>query len=577
MSLRPRLSFACFAVQLLLIASFCHVSRADALPGYLNYEAFKKQLEALGQSDLVSVAPLSKTLGKTLGDREVMLITISRGMPLDKPALLIVGNVHAPHLAGGEMAFKLAQAIAAKPDDEHIKAILDRFTLYIIARPSPDGTEAVFSRPSVEREGNDRATDDDRDGKISEDGPDDLNADGLVTMMRIADPTGEWIEHPDDPRVLIKADPLKNEQGKYRLLTEGIDNDHDEQFNEDGPGGVAFNRNFTHQYPYFKPGAGPHQISEPETRAVADFAFDHTNIAAVFTFTPEDNLFHPWKTNPQQDKARIKTVITGEDAPYQDFIAKAYRETHGGKDAPSSPSGEGSFSEWAYFHYGRWSFAARGWWIPQTPFSAVPEGAGAVEKVDIPEKEKKKTSDEKRGSDELSALRWLTKNTIDGFVPWTKVDHPDFKGKVVEVGGFKPFVLLNPPIAELDALTGKHLDWLSQLAELMPKVTISETKVEALGANVFRIKATVINGGFLPTMSEMGGITRQPLPLQLAIELPKDATVIQGTPRTQLSVLKGNGGTDEHTWLIQAPTGGSAKIKVWSPSVGKHDVVINLK
>ena len=41
------------------------------------------------------------------------------------------------------------------------------------------------------------------------------------------------------------------------------------------------------------------------------------------------------------------------------YNAEQYRKLHGGKDAPGSPKGEGSFSEWAYFHYGRWSLAAR--------------------------------------------------------------------------------------------------------------------------------------------------------------------------------------------------------------------------
>ena len=558
----------------LTYSSACLSLHAAPVEGYLPYETFRQALTDLDRSDLVSIT----SLAKTQAGREVLLITLSRGKPEARPALFIVGNVHGPHIAGSEMALRIAQFLVAKSDDEKIKPLLDRFTFYIIPRPAPDATEAFFSKPSFELEGNDRETDDDRDGKVNEDGPDDLNADGVITMMRIADATGQWIEHPDDPRVLIKADPLKNEIGKYRLLTEGIDNDHDESFNEDGPGGVAFNRNFTHQYPYFKPGAGPHQVSEPETRAIADFAFDRTNIAAVITFTPEDNLFNTWKPNPQADGARIKTNILNSDAAYHDFIAKSYRDTHSGKDAPSSPDGQGSFSEWAYFHYGRWSFAARGWWVPKV------EGVKEVEKVEEVKKaeeekakEKKKTSDEKRGAEDINALRWLAANKVDGFVNWKAIEHPDFKGQTVEVGGFKPYVLLNPPIAELDALTDKHVKWIGDLAALMPKVSVSEVKVEPLSGHVYRVKATVINTGYLPTMPEIGRITRQPLPLQLAIELPKDATIIQGTPRTQIDLLKGNGGKDEHTWLIQAPTAATARVKVWSASVGEHSVEIELK
>src|SRR5262249_31776364 len=109
---------------------------------------------------------------------------------------------------------------------------------------------------------------------------------------------------------------------------------------------------------------GPHQVSEPESRALADFAFDHTNIALVFTFTPEDNLVHPWAEDPKVSHARVREAVDAADVPYFALIAEKYRGLHSAKGAPPSPQGAGSFSQWAYFHYGRWSLAARGWWVP---------------------------------------------------------------------------------------------------------------------------------------------------------------------------------------------------------------------
>ena len=333
---------------------------SPAIPGYRDFAAFKAQVEQLDRSDLVAVT----SLATTSQGRPVLLLTIAApsaapgaaaapaksgeapNVPSKaKPAILIVGNVHAPHLAGGEMAMKLAEALVAKAGDTKVKPMLERFTFHIIPRPNPDATELFFAKPHTERAGNARATDDDRDGKTDEDGLDDLNGDGVITMMRVADPAGEWIAHPDDPRIMIKADPLKKERGQYKLFTEGRDDDKDEAFNEDGPGGVDFNRNFTFQYPFFKPGAGPHQVSEPETRAVADFCFDHPEIAAVLTFSPDDNLFHPWKPGQGSD-GRIKTNIQGGDAPLHEHVAKLYRDTHGGKDCPGPGAGsnEGSFA-----------------------------------------------------------------------------------------------------------------------------------------------------------------------------------------------------------------------------------------
>jgi hypothetical protein len=74
--------------------------------------------------------------------------------------------------------------------------------------------------------------------------------------MRIEDPTGAYIISKEDPRVMVKADPSKGEVGKYILLSEGIDNDKDGVFNEDGVGGVNIDKNGTYDYPFFTQGSG---------------------------------------------------------------------------------------------------------------------------------------------------------------------------------------------------------------------------------------------------------------------------------------------------------------------------------
>ena len=68
------------------------------------------------------------------------------------------------------------------------------------------------------------------------------------------------------------------------------------RWNEDGEGGVNFNRNLTYNYEEFGTGAGMYPVSEPETKAVSDFLFDRFNIYAVFSFGPQDNLGQPMKS-----------------------------------------------------------------------------------------------------------------------------------------------------------------------------------------------------------------------------------------------------------------------------------------
>jgi hypothetical protein len=454
--------------------------------------------------------------------------------------------------------------------------LFDQYTVYVIPRPNPDGSEKCWQQPRRDPTGNARPTDDDRDGQVGEDGPADLNGDGLITMMRVEDDRGEYIPHPADPRVMIKADPKKNERGRYRLLIEGRDMDHDEQFAEDGASGVSFNRNFTFNYPYFQVGAGPNQVSEVETRAVADFAFDHPNIVAVFTFTPEDNLVRPWKPDGNAEGQRVKTKLLTADATAQDTLAEAYRKMLGQENAPESPAGAGSFSDWAYFHYGRWSLAARAWWVPKMELPKAEE-----KKPDEKKKEAKDTkpADDPRGADEINALAWFAKEKIDGFVDFKPLEHPDFPGKKVEVGGFKPLYRLNPPSAQLDALGQKHADYVVAVLDKFPRVTIREVKAEPLGAGVYRVTATVANEALLPTSTEMGRVGQQNYPIQLQLDVPEKTQFLKGSRRIAIDRIEGNGGQAERMWLIRLPDSKptDAKVRAWGPTITPVETKVQLK
>lgn len=561
------------ACLLLLTGLCCPLAAEPILKGYADFATYQQRVKQLAEHPLAEVS----SLAKTPGGREIYLITLGTKPTKEKPALLIVGNVAGPHLLGAELAEGLAAKILKDSNQEEaLKSLLKKYTLYVIPRPCPDAEVSFFKKPYRERIGNATSTDEDRDARIDEDPQEDLNQDGFFTQMRVKDPAGEYILHPDDERILIKADPQQGERGSYSLYTEGTDNDEDEQFNEDGPGGVAFNRNFTFEYPYFQPHAGEHQISEPETRAVADFAFDHPNIVAVFTFSPLDNLFHPWKVNKQAENKRIKTTLLSKDEPYVKYFAEKYRELHGGKDAPNSPEGKGAFSEWAYFHYGRWSFAAQAWWVPK---AKPPEKQKEKDDEDEETKaEQDKPSNEKRGAEELNALRWFEQQDREAFVEWQEIEHPDFPDQTVEVGGFHPFVRLNPTKQEFEPLIEKHTKAVVELTQLFPQLAFGKTEVKTLGNGLYEITVIVRNEGYLPTMSEMGRISKQVYPLQLSIQLPDGAKLVTGHTRTAIGVLAGKGGQAKHTWLLSIPKQPKQplKVQVHSPSVGKATTQVTL-
>ncbi|MDY0166475.1 MAG: M14 family metallopeptidase [Thermoguttaceae bacterium] len=588
--------------SLTTLSSAAMADRKAAVEGYASFETLRVQLEQVARSPLAKLT----TLGRTREGREVFLLTIGKGKVDDRPGILVIGGLDAAQLFGSELAVRAARQLVEQAESDRDTArLVERVTFYVIPRASPDACEFFFIRPFEERTTNTRPTDVDNDGRVDEDPPGDINGDGWITAMRVEEPGGRYMEHPDDPRVMILADPQKGERGRWSVHVEGVDDDGDGQFSEDPIGGVAFDRNFTFRYPYFASDAGPFQVGEPETQAVADFAFERRNIAVVFTFTAQDNLFHVPKGEPSEKQGKIKTKLLAADAPHLERMATLYRELHGGSDAPQSPEGNGSVSDWAYFHYGRWSLAARAWWIPPTD-PAEPES----DKVEEPPTDKdadadaddesaesetdsetpaepakdepataKKPSDEQRGRDELRALAWFDREGIDGFVPWQPIEHPDFPDRRVEVGGFKPYRRTNPPLAELDGLDGKHVEFLCRIAGMVPKLRIAESKAESLGGGVWRVSATVANDGELPTFPQMGEISRQTQPVQIAIDLPDGASLVTGHPRRRLPTLAGHGGHATEAWLVRLSPQTKPKVRVraWAPAVGQVRKSVPLK
>jgi len=572
----------CFAI----LAALALSAKSHAQPiieGYSDYALMKAQLQRLAESEVAQLT----SLGTTLGDREVLLLTVAKGNADERPAILILGSVEAPHLVGSEIVQRMAAHFVGKHKDEEIAALLDRYTLYFIPRPNPDASEFFFKRPYDERLINLKPTDADRDGAIDEDPTEDLNGDGLITMMRVADPAGEYLPHPDDARLMVKADPKKDERGKYLLYTEGRDNDGDERFNEDGSGGVDLNRNFTFRYPYYKAGAGPNQVSEVESRAVADFAFQHPNIALVLSFSPQDNLASSWKFDKNNGLELVKAEIRGSDKEIYDTFSKTYKKLHKGKKPPATEDARGALAHWAYFHYGCWSLSARAWWPPEVAEKTTNEngeqsadnGDKEAEAEGKQAEEKEKKPSDTRAAREMNALRWLEQQKIDGFVDWQPIEHPDFPDREVEVGGFTPYLLSNPPAGELDDLAEVHRKFVVEVLGKYPQLRIDETEVKKLGDGVYRLTADVVNDGEMPTSSEMGRISKYAYPPRIELELPEGTRIITGDRRTLLPQIDGKGGRIERRWVLVTTDAKAKKIgiQVESPTAGTHKKEVTLK
>lgn len=259
------------------------------------------------------------TIGKSYSGQDIYVLEIAtrknNPVPENRPAVLVVANSEGIHLPGTEAALQLAETLlTAYGQDKSWMDFLNRNTVYVIPVLNPEAAASYFSKPRQERTFNSRPVDEDNDGLVDEDGPEDLNGDGLITMMRVKSPDGRWIIDPKEPRLMRLADPKKGEKGEYLIYTEGLDNDGDGQINEDGPGGVELNRNFPHDFEYFQKKAGLYPVSEPETEALLKFMFDHNNIAMVINFSTENNLLNMQQTGQARvgaERVRVPRQFAG--------------------------------------------------------------------------------------------------------------------------------------------------------------------------------------------------------------------------------------------------------------------------
>jgi hypothetical protein len=136
-------------------------------------------------------------------------------------------------------------------------------------------------------------------------------------------------------------------------------------------------------------------------------------------------------------------------------------------------------------------------------------------------------------------------------VDWQPFEHPDFKGKQVEIGGFKPFFRLNPPASLIDGLVKPHADLIAELARRWPKITISDVVAKKLGPGIYEVRCKVVNTGEMPTMPLMGELNRQAYPIMVELVGAEEVRWLKGSRRVSVGRLESYGGSQEITWMLQ--------------------------
>ena len=643
---------------LLVISLVAPNSGQGQTASYLDHDGLTRELTSLVNSSNLATM---ESLGSTLGGREIWLVTVgsTSGAPLDeRPGVLVVGNLEGDHLVGSQLSLEAIRYLIQNAQDEAVQASLSDNVFYFFPRLNPDGAEAMFGEMKWDRKTNGRSFDDDNDGLTDEDGPEDLNGDGYVTVMRVADESGVYMIDPDDPRLMKRADATKGERGAYKLYGEGTDEDGDGFINEDGPGGVDLNRNFQHAYPHWQADAGLHMVSEVETRALMDFTISHRNIATILTFGETDNLVtppdsrgalaaakvpsltsfaeasndgvfsvgvvgatggggrgrgggrggggggiylrgaQPGRDNDPSSGTRPVTTVASGDQVYFKTVSDAYKRITGIENVPVHRTPEGAFFQYGYFQFGVPSFSTLGWGVPAgTPGSQT----GQRPQTDSPEEPPAggragggrvppgggatpgarggggaQASQTSGGGADKQILQALEAADVDAFADWAPFQHSEL-GEV-EIGGFLPYVTHNPPAEQLPDLGEKHGEFLVELAGMLPRARIADTKVTPHGGGIFTVTVKVENAGFLPTSLQHGQTSRSVGPTFVQIQVDDDDILSGAEKTTSVGTLNGSGTRSETvTWVIQGREGAGIEIRLHSQKSGRATATVTLR
>ena len=551
---------------------------------YYKYDELEKNLKYF--SDKYPELCDLESICVTEENRNVYAMTITNkktGAALDKPAFHIDGNTHAGEVTGSMAAMHAIDVLlTGYGEDKVITKILDRMTIYVVPRISPDGAETYLTTPYSIRSVN-RVHNPENGGIRSE----DLDGDGVIRMMRIPTPYGAWKKDKDDSSIMAKRDPGDADGDFYDIYVEGNFEafDGDENLKEKKEDwSLDFNRNYP--YGWFpenrQAGAGKYPLSNPETKAMADWIIEHPNIGGVSTnHTSGGIILYPPGTRPS-------TAVSEKDINQFIEIANMGKEELGYEPlniydsfiADPANYDSGAFDDWCYQSQGIVAYTVELWDL--------------AKRVGIPlvwnARNKESAQDELKRF--VACMKWVKENAPEYYEDWKPFHHETFGD--VEIGGFNfKFSQQNPPESFLNGVLEQMTRFMIRFAQSMPRLTIDTLTSEKVSDDIYKVTAVVGNLGYLPT-----NLTEEAKKLNISKEVEvtiSGGKVISGLEKTKIGNLEGYGSTStgtnfygnistdynakarkKLTWVVQAKSGTEITVSCAQEKSGKASKTITL-
>ncbi len=555
---------------------------------YYKHEEMREFLEKI-QKQFPNLVKIEQ-IGETYEGRAIWVakITNFETSDMEKSAYYVEANIHAGEVTGSTTSLYIIHYLASNYGKEKvITDLLDNLAFYVVPRISADGSEKYLTTAQTLRSST-------RFWPFPDKLPgfhrEDITGDNEILLMRMQDELGDWKISEKDPRLMLKRDPIESDEGPYyRMFPEGMLH----EWNEGDPilmarstEGLDLNRNNPSgpwAQEFKQDGAGPFPLSEPETRAIADFFREHPNICGLQSFHTfsgvilrplsfvDDTYFENHDLEVYQKLGKIGEELTG------------YPCININKEFKYDPKKDllGGFLDWIFEHKGIFSFSTELW-------DMIKE-AGIEERDYI-----KFLMFERSEEDELKLLKW-NDDILDGtgFTNWKEFNHPQL-GKV-EIGGWKfKYTWQNPPLGKgyLEKICHENALFAFAHAAVNPRVVFGEHKVVKISENTYNIAISLLNTGFLPTYVSMQALNRKIIiDGQLEITLENCDMVSSKKYKIKIPHLQGRSNKlrnnmffqlspEDQKWIydftVQGNSGANIKLKVTTEKAGTANLTINL-
>jgi hypothetical protein len=466
---------------------------------YYTYAQVGEALTALHQA--YPALTTLEVVGKSEEGRDIWAMTVNNpktGALHDKPGVYADANIHGNEIQGGEVCLSFLDTLLTRyGQNDQITRLVDHNAFYVIPVVNVDGRYHFLEDPNDSSSSRSLRIprDDDRDGLVDEDKPDDLDGDGNICMMRRRDPFGQWKTDPEEPRLMVRVKP--GEKGEWTILgDEGIDNDGDGKLNEDPEGYVDGNRNWGYNWapPYVEGGAGDYPFQGSGIRAIARFLVNHPNIIVVFAFHNSGGM---WLRGPS---VKAEEPLNPRDIAVYDILGKnaekivpGYRYMVSWKDLYPT---YGDFTDFTDNIVAAYSLVGELYMTEQETYRpTAKEGA----KPSAPPEDEE---DMFGSSPEVERERLkFSDNVAQGelFKPYKPFRHPQF-GEI-EIGGWVKMSSRLPHPFMLPDLVHRSASAVMFAASQTPDVGLEIQPAERIGNDLYKVRVRITNKGSIPTMT----------------------------------------------------------------------------